>query len=133
MVYMYGIIIIKYIFHYINSINNLLRHKNQLLHVIIILHLIQFYVEINLVSYLYIILIQKVQLQLYNTLFLIFLWKIFLEVFLHLAVFFCILENLFYSYISMENKYNLKRKLDCNYLLIKDSENNNFIENKVYY
>lgn len=133
MVYMYGIIIIKYIFHYINSINNLLRHKNQLLHVIIILHLIQFYVEINLVSYLYIILIQKVQLQLYNTLFLIFLWKIFLEVFLHLAVFFCILENLFYSYISMENKYNLKRKLDYNYLLIKDSENNNFIENKVYY
>lgn len=130
---MYGIIIIKYIFHYINSINNLLRHKNQLLHVIIILHLIQFYVEINLVSYLYIILIQKVQLQLYNTLFLIFLWKIFLEVFLHLAVFFCILENLFYSYISMENKYNLKRKLDYNYLLIKDSENNNFIENKVYY
>lgn len=133
MVYMYGIIIIKYIFHYINSINNLLRHKNQLLHVIIILHLIQFYVEINLVSYLYIILIQKVQLQLYNTLFLIFLWKIILEVFLHLAVFFCILENLFYSYISMENKYNLKRKLDYNYLLIKDSENNNFIENKVYY
>lgn len=133
MVYMYGIIIIKYIFHYINSINNLLRHKNQLLHVIIILHLIQFYVEINLVSYLYIILIQKVQLQLYNTLFLIFLWKIFLEVFLHLEVFFCILENLFYSYISMENKYNLKRKLDYNYLLIKDSENNNFIENKVYY